>query len=75
VQFGLQFETPAAREPAVASAPSKDVKRRGAGQSVAPAAEPKRPPSAQPPAAAGEPEPRAPAQGAEVVSLDRFRKK
>jgi hypothetical protein len=75
VQFGLQFETPAASEPAVASAPSKDVKRRGAGQSVAPAAEPKLPPSAQPPAAAGKPEPRAPALGAEVVSLDRFRKK
>jgi hypothetical protein len=72
VQFGLQFETLAASEPGAALAESKDGKRRSS-QAVAPAAEPKPPVPA--PSDAGEPEPRPPAEGGQVVRLDRFRKK
>jgi hypothetical protein len=73
VQFGLQFETLAATEPAAAPAEVKDTRRRDLRPALAPAAEPKTPPPA--PADAGEPEPRPPGQGGEVVRLDRFRKK
>ena len=75
VQFGLQFETLAASEPAAAPAEAKDAKRRGSKPVIAPAAEPTLPPPARSPADAGEPEPRPPAQGGEVVRFDRFRKK
>jgi hypothetical protein len=77
VQFGLQFET-LAGEPAAGPAETQDAKRRGPGQAIAPAApaaEPKLPLPAQSPAGADEPEPRPPGEGAEVVRLDRFRKK
>jgi len=73
VQFGLQFETLAATEPAAAPAEVKDTRRRDLRPALAPAAEPKAPPPA--PADAGEPDPRPPGQGGEVVRLDRFRKK
>jgi uncharacterized protein len=76
VQFGLQFETPAATEPAAAPAEVKDPGRRDLRPALAPAAEPKASSPAQAPAGAGEPEPRPPGgQGGEVVRLDRFRKK
>ena len=76
VQFGLQFETLTAAEPAAAPAESKDPKRRAAPQAVAPAADAKpQLPPAQAPTDAGGPEPHPPAQGGQVVRLDRFRKK
>ncbi len=74
VQFGLQFEEVDEdhQRPAPANAPDKPVekrKRRPATTATAPAEVP--PASAEP-----EPEPEPPpAGGAEVVRLDRFRKK
>jgi hypothetical protein len=76
VQFGLQFETLSAGEPAGAAEPvapePKEAKQRTSGRALA-SAEPK--PAEPAPADAASPEPRLPAQGAEVVRLDRFRKK
>jgi hypothetical protein len=65
VQFGLQFETSAAAEPAAALPESQESKQRGSEKSAAPATGPKLP----------LPEPRPPADGGQVVRLDRFRKK
>jgi hypothetical protein len=75
VQFGLQFATLAASEPAAAPAEAADTKRRESKPATAPAAEPKLALPTQTPADAGEAEPRPPSQGGEVVRLDRFRKK
>jgi len=75
VQFGLQFEMLAAAETGAASAETKDAKRPGSHQAIAPSSEPKLPMPAQSTADAGGPEPRPPAQGGEVVRLDRFRRK
>ena len=76
VQFGLQFETLTAAEPATAAAPeAKDPKPRGSGQAVAPSTGPKLPLPAAPAGTTGEPEPRPPAEGGQVVRFDRFRKK
>ena len=80
VQFGLQFET-AVSEPAAQSADGQDGSRR---QAIAPAAPPGRRASLneakplEPAQPAPDPEPptaQPGAQGAEVVRLDRFRKK
>jgi hypothetical protein len=84
VQFGLQFEVAGAEGDKAGQAAVKEV---GAPVAAAPAPEPvgagpKLPASgaarddseAKPAAAEGKPE-TAPAQGAEVVSLDKFRKK
>jgi hypothetical protein len=62
VQFGLQFETDAAAEVADAASPATTA----ATALAAPAA---------PPAMPSEDEPAKPGEGAEVVRLDRFRKK
>jgi hypothetical protein len=75
VQFGLQFATLAASEPAAAPVEAEDTKRRESKPAIAPAAEPKLALPAQAPADAGETEPRPPGQGGEVVRLDRFRTK
>jgi len=76
VQFGLQFETLTAAEPATAAGPeAKDPKPRGSGQAVAPSTGPKLPLPAAPAGTTGEPEPRPPAEGGQVVRFDRFRKK
>jgi hypothetical protein len=79
VQFGLQFETAAeqavaANEPEAAAAEEKKPARaakKPAAEPAAKAPEPA-PPSPAPEAA---PDPDKPAGGAEVVRLDRFRKK
>ena len=75
VQFGLQFEEAAEGQDNTASANAQDKvaekKSRAAPASRAPAA----PPAAAPEPASTEPEPTKPAGGAEVVRLDRFRKK
>jgi hypothetical protein len=62
VQFGLQFETDAAAEIAESDSPAATA----ATALAAPAA---------PPAEPSEDEPTKPGEGAEVVRLDRFRKK
>jgi hypothetical protein len=62
VQFGLQFETDATAEVAETASPAATA----ATALAAPAA---------PPAAPAEDEPAKPGEGAEVVRLDRFRKK
>ena len=64
-QFGLQFE------PSDAAAESTDGKPSGrAGARALPA-----PPTVAEPAAEHQDEPAKPSEGAEVVRLDRFRKK
>jgi hypothetical protein len=78
VQFGLQFETTtepaAAEEPAAEPEKKKPAKGRkaGGGREAAPEAEK---PAEPLPGAEPEAEPDKPAGGAEVVRLDRFRKK
>jgi hypothetical protein len=82
VQFGLQFEEVAEGQdqPAPANVPDKPSKKKRATPPppavVAPAAPPA-PAAASPPEAdaPAEPKPEKPASGAEVVRLDRFRKK
>jgi uncharacterized protein len=65
VQFGLQFEAadPAAETPAAAGVPSTSLPASPAASALAA------------PASEDKDEPEKPAEGAEVVRLDRFRKK
>jgi hypothetical protein len=75
VQFGLQFEevTEGEDRQAPANAQDKPVRKK---RVTPPVAAPTTPPAIPPPVAApAEPKPDKPAGGADVVRLDRFRKK
>ena len=72
VQFGLQFEpSDAAAEPAAAGEPAAQLPASPAASALT-AAEPKSPDKSQD---KSQDEPEKPGEGAEVVRLDRFRKK